>query len=159
MNTFAALAAIGLIFSPLMAAAQELAVVGLDGRVVTVTAKEFDDLPRTTVDAGTAPAVVHYQGAVLTSVLRLVGAPAGPTLHGKPVKDYVVVTGADGFAAVLSLAETDAALHKGAVIIADSAAGAPLADHEGPYRLVIEGDLKSFRSVRHVVRIELKAAP
>jgi hypothetical protein len=79
-------------------------------------------------------------------------------VHGGPVKDYVVVTGADGFQAIVSLYETDAYLHKGTVILADTAAGAPLAAHEGPWRLIVDGDLKPSRSVRNVVKIELGAA-
>jgi hypothetical protein len=80
-------------------------------------------------------------------------------LHGAPVKDFVVVTGADGFAAVFSLTETDAYIHKGSAILADTVAGAPLAPHEGPWRLVVDGDLKPSRSVRSVVKIQLEAAP
>ncbi|HZL00268.1 MAG TPA: molybdopterin-dependent oxidoreductase [Caulobacteraceae bacterium] len=159
MRVRAALAALALLLGPLAAAAQDLTVVGLDGRTVVVSPKDFDDLPRATVDVGQGPGAVRYEGAVLTAILRLVGAPAGPTLHGKPVRDYVLVTGADGFAALLSLAETDAGLHRGAVILADTAGGARLAAHEGPWRLVIDGDLKPFRSVRNVVKVELKAAP
>jgi len=145
------------LLAPALAAGQTITVIGQGGRTATLAAKDLADLPRATIQVG-APAKA-YEGPTLTAVLRQVGAPAGPMLHGKPVKDYVVVTGADGFSAVLSLAETDAYLHKGAVILADTAAGAPLAAHEGPWRLIVDGDLKPSRSVRNVVKIELEAAP
>jgi len=80
-------------------------------------------------------------------------------LHGAPVKDFVVVTGADGFAAVFSLAETDAYIHKGSVILADTAGRRAARPARGPWRLVIDGDLKPSRSVRNVVKIQLEAAP
>jgi hypothetical protein len=151
------LVAILMLFAPLMVRAQTLLVQGLAGKSATLTAKDLADLPRATVEAGAPP--VTYEGPTLTSVLRLVGAPAGPMLHGAPVKDFVVVTGADGFAAVFSQTETDAYIHKGSAILADTVAGAPLAPHEGPWRLVVDGDLKPSRSVRNVVKIQLEAAP
>jgi DMSO/TMAO reductase YedYZ molybdopterin-dependent catalytic subunit len=148
-----------LIAAPLACVAQDLTVVGLDGRTVTVTPKAFADLPRASATLGAGATAKTYEGASLTAILRLVDAPAGPRLHGKPVKDYVLVIGPDGFTGLLSLAETDGELHKGTAILADSAAGAPLSAHEGPLRLVVDGDLKPFRSVRGVVRVELRAAP
>ncbi len=155
----ALMAAAALMISPLAVAAQDISVVGLDGRTVTLTPKDVADLPRAKAQLGDGATAKTYEGATLTSILRLVGAPVGATLHGKPVKDYVLVTGADGFTGLLSLAETDASLHKGAAIIADTASGAPLLAKEGAYRMVVDGDLKPFRSVRMVVRVELKAAP
>ena len=79
-------------------------------------------------------------------------------MHGPVMKTYVVVTGADGFSAVLSLAEADKDFHAGAVILADRAAGVALTGKEGPYRLVVEGDKKASRSVYGVTKIELKTA-
>ncbi len=151
--------ALALIAAPLACAAQDIAVVGLDGHAVTLTMKDFGDLPRAKAMLGEGASAKTYEGATLTSILRLVDAPAGARLHGKPVKDYVLVTGADGFSGLMSLAETDAELHRGVAIIADKSEGGPLAAKEGAYRLVVDGDLKPFRSVRKVVRIELKAAP
>jgi hypothetical protein len=144
------------LLSPALASAQTLTVMGPGGKSATLSAKDLADLPRATVQTGSPPQT--YEGPTLTSVLHAVGAPSGPMLHGAPVKDYVVVTGADGFAAVFSLAETDAYLHKGTVILADTVGGTPLAAHEGPWRLIIDGDLKPSRSVRNVVKIALEAA-
>jgi hypothetical protein len=160
IKTFVVLGfAAALFAAPMAASAQDVAVVGLDGRTVTLTPKDYADLPRASATLGAGADAKTYEGATLTSILRLVDAPAGARLHGKPVKDYVLVTGADGFVGLLSLAETDAELHKGVAILANTAAGGPLAAKEGAYRLVVDGDLKPFRSVRSVVRIELKAAP
>ncbi|HEY5106030.1 MAG TPA: molybdopterin-dependent oxidoreductase [Caulobacteraceae bacterium] len=155
----ASIIAVALIGAPLACAAQDIAVVGLDGHTVTLTPKDFADLPRAKATLGEGATAKSYEGATLTSILRLIDAPAGARLHGKPVKDYVLVTGADGFSGLMSLAETDSELHRGAAIIADRAEGGPLAAKEGAYRLVVDGDRKPFRSVRNVVRVELKAAP
>jgi hypothetical protein len=152
------LIAVFLLFVAQAACAADLTVIGLTGQAVTVTTKDLAALPSISATGG-PPAAGRYQGPALASLLALVGAPSGPTLKGRAMRDYVVVTGSDGFSAILSLAETDPGMHRGAVIIADGVGGAPLTAKEGPYRLVIEGDLKPARSVRNVVRIELKAAP
>jgi DMSO/TMAO reductase YedYZ molybdopterin-dependent catalytic subunit len=151
------LLALLILLAPQAALTQSLTVIGLTHKSISLSPKDLADLPRAEVSAGAPPKT--YEGPTLTSVVRSVGAPSGPLLHGKPVKDYVVVTGADGFAAVLSLAETDPWLHKGSVILADTAGGAALAPHEGPLRLMVEGDVRPSRSVRNVVKIELEAAP
>lgn len=150
--------AVALAFAAAPALADPLKVTGLDGKTVEVSAADFADLPRATaaLPVGHGGQTAAYEGATLTSLLRMAGAPAGPSLHGRPVAYYVTVTGADGFTVVLSLAETDKAFHKGAVIVADNKAGAALGEKEGPYRLVVDGDLVSSRAVRNVVSIALK---
>ena len=56
---------------------------------------------------------------------------------------------------VVSLAETDAVTRAAKMIVADREAGAPLKAEEGPFRLVIEDDLRPARSARQVERIEV----
>ena len=75
------------------------------------------------------------------------------------MKDYLVVTGADGFRAVLSLAETDGSVQPHPVILADKMDGAPLTAHDAPHRLVVDGDKKPSRSVYGITRIEVKVLP
>ena len=116
------------------------------------------------LERGTATMVNHgaphtYEGVVLTELLRLVDAPTGARVHAAAVKDYVVVTGADGFRAVLSLAETDASVQAHPVILADKMDGASLIAHDAPYRVVVDGDKKPSRSVYAVTRIEVKVLP
>jgi hypothetical protein len=45
------------------------------------------------------------------------------------------------------------------VILADKMDGAPLPDHDAPYRVVTDGDRKPSRSVYGVVKIEVRALP
>lgn len=141
------------------AAAQDLTVVGLDGKAKTLTAAQLADLPRAEAALPNKGGVKRYEGPLLSYILREAGAPGGAKLHGPVMKTYVVVAGADGFSAVLSLAETDKDFHEGVVILADKAEGAPLTGKEGPYRLVIAGDKRASRSVYGANRIELKTAP
>ncbi|MDR3510312.1 MAG: molybdopterin-dependent oxidoreductase [Caulobacteraceae bacterium] len=97
-----------------------------------------------------------YAGAALSDLLAEVGAPSEARLHGPPLDQVVIVKGRDGFIAVLAMAETAMSFKGQPVILADTEDGKPLNDKEGPYRLVIGGELKPPRSVWGVVGIELR---
>jgi DMSO/TMAO reductase YedYZ molybdopterin-dependent catalytic subunit len=132
-------------------------IVGPTGQSVVVTPQLLAGLDRakaTMIDHG-GPHV--YEGVRLTQLLRMVGAPTGAMIHGPADRDYLVVTGSDGFRSVFSLAETDASVQPHAVILADRMDGAPLSARDAPYRIVVDGDLKPARSVYAVTRIEVKS--
>ena len=99
-----------------------------------------------------------YSGVRLSDLLAKVGAPLGSDLRGKALADYVVATGSDGYRAVLALGEVDPDFHPGEVIVADAINGKPLDDHSGPMKLVVTEDKRPARSVRNLVKIELKMA-
>lgn len=99
-----------------------------------------------------------YSGVPLTELLAKYGAPTGKDLHGKPLSDYLVATGSDGYKAVLSLAETDPSFHPGDVIVADSMDGKPLDAANGPFKLVVTEDKRPARCVHNLVSIELRTA-
>jgi hypothetical protein len=145
--------------APALAIAQDLTLVAPDGRTKVMTAADLADLPRAsvavTLDAGTKT----YEGPILTYVLRAGGLPVGPKLHGDPLRAYVMVTGADGFMAVYSLAELDKDFHDDVVILADKVDGQSLPAKEAPWRLASGGDKKGWRSVYGVARIEAKIVP
>ena len=94
----------------------------------------------------------------LIDLLAKQGVPRGKDLHGKALAEYVVATGADGYKAVLALAEIDPDFHPGAVIVADTLAGKPLDEKTGPYKLVVSEDKRPARSVHSLVKIEVKSA-
>jgi hypothetical protein len=99
-----------------------------------------------------------YTGVPLIDLLASVGVPRGKELHGKPLSDYVVATGSDGYKAVLALAEVDPEFHPGDVIVADAMDGKPLDAKNGPFKLVVTQDKRPARSVHNLVLIEVKAA-
>ncbi len=132
---------------------------GLTGRSETLTAADIAKLPHAHVTLVHGDATSDFSGPLLSDLLRDVGAPMGVRLHGSGVNDVVFVTAADKYRVVLSLAEVDPSFHKGAkVILADQMDGKPLVK-EGPYRLVVDGDLKPSRAAYSVVAIELKHLP
>jgi len=145
--------------TPAPAPSAQTVIVGPGGKTLVVTPSVLSGLERaqaTMIDHG-APHT--YEGVRLTELLRMVDAPTGARLHAAADRDYLVVTGGDGFRAVYSLAETDPSVQRHAVILADRMDGAPLSAHDAPYRLVVDGDQKPARSVYAVTKIELKALP
>jgi hypothetical protein len=137
----------------------ETVIVGLDGKTIAVTPQLLAGLARAEATMINHSASHTYEGVRLTELLRLVGAPTGARLHAEADRDYLVVTGGDGFRAVYSLAETDGSVQRHPVILADKMDGAPLIAHEAPYRLVVDGDQKPARSVYAVTKIEVRSLP
>ncbi len=124
-----------------------------------VTPKLLADLDRAEATMINHSVSHTYEGVRLTELLRLVDAPTGARLHADADRDYLVVTGGDGFRAVYSLAETDGSVQRHPVILADKMDGAPLIPHDAPYRLVVDGDQKPARSVYAVAKIEVRVLP
>jgi len=120
-----------------------------------VTAADLKSMKRYTVKVGWDGGHT-FAGAGLTDILATIGAPSEKRLHGPALDQVVIVTGRDGFIAVLAIAETSLTLKSDPVILADEEDGKPLDAKQGPYRLVIGGELKQPRSVWGVVGIELR---
>ncbi len=152
----ALLAAAVLLTAPIAAGAQTLTVTNADGKATTFTAETLKDLPRAKALLGGKRG---YEGTTLSSVLREAGVVQGPRLHGKPMAAYVVVVGKDGYRAVLSLAETDPSFRDAPIILADRKDEGPLAENEGPWRLVIGADARPDRGVRQVETVSVVLAP
>jgi DMSO/TMAO reductase YedYZ molybdopterin-dependent catalytic subunit len=137
----------------------ETELVGPTGKTLTITPQVLAGLDREQATMVNHSQPHTYEGVRLTELLRLVDAPTGARVHAEAVKDFLVVTGGDGFRAVLSLAETDGSVQAHPVILADRMDGAPLTAHDAPYRLVVDGDRKPSRSVYAVTRIEVRVLP
>ena len=137
------------------ALAQDLTVAGLDGRAINLTSAQFAALPHVTLTQAIEGKGATWRGVPLAVVLAKVGAPQGKDLRGPELRDVVLISAQDGYAAALALAETDPMMRAEQVVVADSLDGAPLDDKAGPYRLIVEGDKRGARMVRMVTRIEL----
>jgi hypothetical protein len=132
-----------------------LSLQGADGAKAELSAADIAALPHVSVQSHGRDASA-YQGVPLGALLAKVGAPQGEALRGPAMRLIVVAKGSDGYAAVLALAETDPAFRTDQVIVADRRADGPLKPDEGPFRLVVGGDLRPARSVRSVSRIEVR---
>jgi hypothetical protein len=137
------------------AAAQSVIVKGPEGRVETVSAADMRAMHQASVTVPYGDKAT-FSGAVIGDLLAEIGAPSDVRLHGPPVNQIVIVTGQDGFTTVLSLAETEKSFRDTPIILADQENGKPLDAKQGPYRLVIGGELKPARSVWGVIEVELR---
>ena len=140
------------------AAAQDLKVTVAGRDTVTLSPKDLAALPRAKATIMVKGAAVTYEGVRLDAVLAQAGVVQGERLMGRYLNQVVIARAADGFFSLLSLAETDPAYRANPVVVADTVGGHRLDDREGPYRLVVDGDLRPSRSPRQLVSIEVKPA-
>ena len=147
-------------------AAQTLSLSGEAGQHASLTAAQFAALPHLHIQVMQHGQPHAYDGVLLSDLLARVDAPHGEGIKGRELATVVRVSAHDGYQVVVSLAETDAVTRAAKMVVADREAGAPLKAEEGPFRLVIEDDLRPARSARQVERIEVinlstmsKAAP
>ncbi len=146
------------------AAAQTIAVTGPEGQSLTLSAADIAALPRQTVTfAGHGESHV-YEGPLLIDVLAKAGAPTGKALRGPNLAHVVLVESSDGYKVAFGLAESDPGTRSNRMILADKADGAPMGEGQGPFRLIVEGDLRPARGARMVSAIKVlnlgdKAAP
>jgi hypothetical protein len=156
MRSLLALAAtLALLATPVLAQDLKVTVAGRDS--VVLTPADIQALPRAKATITVKGQPVVYEGAVLHGALLKAGVVAGERLMGRYLNQVVVIRAADGFSSILSIAETDPVYRANPVILADTVGGQPLDAREGPYRLVVDGDLRPSRSPRGVVSIEVKA--
>jgi hypothetical protein len=160
MKFASVLTAVALCISPVAAVAQSVTLTGPEGRTRSVSLSELAAMPHATAmlpnEHGPPK---RCEGVPLTVLLESVGAPTGKALHGTALADLVMVGAGDGYRVVLGLAETDPGVRPEKILLADRCEGAPLPSNEGPFRLVIEGDLRPVRAARMVTSIRVEAAP
>jgi hypothetical protein len=133
-----------------------VALTGLDGQQAAISMAELDALPRVTLEVTQHDMKHTYEGALLGDVLTKVHAPTGKAIHGADLVDVVLIQAKDGYKVVLDLAGTDAVTRKDRVILADKMDGAALNEKQGPFQLIVEGDLRPARSARMVTAITVK---
>jgi hypothetical protein len=137
-----------------------LTILGANGERGVFTPQTLSEYPQTkvTVFDPHAKKQVTYAGVPLVDLLAKLGVKRGKDLMGKALGQYVVATGSDGYVSVVALGEVDPAFHPGTVLVADAMDGKPLDAKVGPFRLVVSEDKKPARSVRNLVRIEVRSA-
>lgn len=137
------------------AANVSVAVSGGVEHPLTLTARDLSAMPRAEANLNEHGRMVHYEGVLISEILKKAGAPAGEKLRGRALATYVVAKGRDGYEVVYSLAELDPALTEGKILLADKADGKSLPDSAGPFRLIASTDKKMARSVRMLERLEV----
>jgi hypothetical protein len=101
---------------------------------------------------------VTYEGISVAAILRSVGVRTD-SLRGPALATRIVSESSDGYRVVLALADLDPSLGGKRILLADKLDGKPLPATEGPWRLLVGGDLRPGRSARQVLRIRVATEP
>lgn len=134
---------------------QTLVLHGTDGQQQTISVADLADLPHERITMEIHGETHVYEGPLLFEVLNRVGAPATEAMHGLEFAKVVRIVAEDGYQVVIGLGEADPGIRPNRIILAVAADGAPLNEGTGPFRVIIEDDIRPARSARQVVRIEV----
>jgi hypothetical protein len=154
-----------LIFVALLSVTATQGVQGRSVRVsgttetVMLASDDIARMPHHTITVAARGQSTQFDGVPLIDLLKRVGAPTGEAIRGAELSKYVVVTGADGYRALFALPELDSAFTDRAVILADHRDGVALPQDAEPYQVIVPGDKRPSRWVRHVVAVEVFDAP
>jgi hypothetical protein len=99
-----------------------------------------------------------FEGVRLIDVLARVGAPRDSQFRGAANQMLVRVEAADGYAAVIALAEADTSFRANVPILALTRDGVPLDSLQGPVQMVVPDDRRHGRWVRQVRCLRLSSA-
>lgn len=146
-------AALALIGTCASAADPVLTLAG--GKTIALSRSTLSALQRESVSATSHDTTATYEGYDLASVLKTVGATSVESLRGKDLARTIVVSAADGYRVVFTLAELDPTLGDKRIYLVDKENGEPLADKDGPWRLVIPTDKRPARWVRQVASMAI----
>ncbi len=145
--------------TPASAKSEAIEISGAVEATVRMNAAQLAGLPQKTVTLKQKDGqTVSFQGAPLGAVLQAAGVLMGDGLRGNRLTGFVLVEGADGYRAVFSLPETDAAFTDDPVLIAIKRDGKTLPNGEGPFRVIVPKEKKQSRWIRQVVAIRVLRA-
>ncbi|BCU77604.1 hypothetical protein [Luteolibacter sp. LG18] len=116
----------------------------------------WKELPRVEATAKGRDGTEHrYSGVPLIEIAKRFGAPSGEALRGQEMNRAVLLSAADNYKVVFSLAELDPAFTRSRVILVDRVDDAALTAFEGPLMILAVDDLRHSRWIRQVKQIAL----
>jgi DMSO/TMAO reductase YedYZ molybdopterin-dependent catalytic subunit len=153
------IATITILLLTLTVTAQQVTVGGEVNTPLTLTSADLAAMPRTTAVSKDKQGNPHsFSGVALAEIFKKAGATIGRDLRGENLAKYVLVTCADNYQIVFSLAELDSSFTDRVVILADQMEGKPLPAGTGPFRVIVPGEKKPARNCFQVTAIDIKFA-
>jgi len=154
------LIAIALLVTPAPAQRTSLAITGAVEHPLDLTMSDLEKMPHSKVEVKDHEGnPVTYEGVALAELLKAAGAPAGEKLRGASMASYVLAHAKDGYRVVFALPELDAGFTGVKVMGAYAMNGKPLAEGEGPLKIIAPQDKRPARWVRMLDRIEVVKIP
>lgn len=145
------------LFCELSAFAGDVQILAPNGHTATLDSAALAHMPSATTHVSFltehGAEAADYTGATLWSVLQQLGLVTSTNPRDRE-KQAIVVTGHDGYAVVLAMAEIDPAFESKQILLADEVNGHSMP--AGEIRLVVPGDRRGGRSVRDVARIDIR---
>jgi DMSO/TMAO reductase YedYZ molybdopterin-dependent catalytic subunit len=138
-------------------AAGTIKVTGEVLKPLTLSAADLAAMPRTDATAKDKQGMPHtFSGVALADIFKAAGVTTGRQLRGENLAKYVLISCADGYQVLFSLAELDSSFTDRVVILADQMEGKPLPAGVGPFRIVVPGEKKPARNCFQVTAIAIK---
>ena len=100
----------------------------------------------------------EFSGVALIEILEKAGVTTGSKLRGENLAKYVLISAADGYEVVYSLAEIDPDFTDQVILLATAKDGQPLENGEGKFRIITPNDKKPARWIREVRSIKVAFA-
>jgi molybdate transport system substrate-binding protein len=108
---------------------------------------------------GTETIATSFTGVPLWQIISAAQPNLNADVPNDRISMFIVVTGSDGYQAVIAWGEIDPEFGNQPVLLAYAENGAPIADEQGTIRLVVPSDARAGRYVQGVVNISLRDAP
>jgi DMSO/TMAO reductase YedYZ molybdopterin-dependent catalytic subunit len=133
--------------------------IQIDGRDTVLGSSDLAGLPRASVAIpGHEGTDRHFTGIPLRAVLERAGLDTAE-VHGADLARALLIEARDGYRVAFGLADLDSAITGRALLLAYAEDGNELGERQGPWQLIVPGDLHARRSVRQVTAIRILPAP
>jgi len=137
-----------------------LTIAGAVEHPLDLQMSDLEKMPHTKLDVKDHDGhPVSYEGVELAELLKVAGAPLGEKLRGPGMASYVIAHAKDGYRVVFALPELDPGFTDLKVIVAYAMNGKPLAEGQGPLKIVAPQDKRPARWIRMLDRIEVVKIP
>jgi molybdate transport system substrate-binding protein len=139
----------------------------VDGQILNPMTLTAEDLqagysPQTldvTFLNGTETVSSQFTGVPLWQIISAAQPNLNADVPNDRISMFIVVTGSDGYQAVIAWGEIDPEFGNEPILLAYAENVAPIADEQGTIRLVVPSDGRGGRYVQGVVNISLRDAP
>ena len=125
---------------------------------LTLTLAALDTMKKVSLTVTNRNDTKHiYTGVDLFSILKKAGVTLGEELKGRNLTKYILTEASDGYQVVFSLAEADPSFSQKKIILATRKDNALLPINEGPFHIIMEGELRQSRFIKQVISIKIKS--
>jgi len=140
--------------------AASLTIRGAVEHPLELQVSELEKMARTRVEVKDHDgSQATYEGVLVAELLKSAGSPMGEKMRGANMASYALASAKDGYRVIFALAELDPGFSDSKIIVAFARNGKPLAEGQGPLRIIAPADKRPARWIRMLESIEVVKAP